>query len=77
MDNKKVLSEKTVGLKPSGIRKFFDIVSAAVITDAFYSLNVFGVGPRYYRAIMYILITSGVMLLIGCLLSRRTSYKSL
>ena len=27
MDNKKVLSEKTVGLKPSGIRKFFDIVS--------------------------------------------------
>ena len=27
MDKKKVLSEKTVGLKPSGIRKFFDIVS--------------------------------------------------
>ena len=27
MDNKKVLSEKSVGLKPSGIRKFFDIVS--------------------------------------------------
>ena len=27
MNNKKVLSEKTVGLKPSGIRKFFDIVS--------------------------------------------------
>ena len=27
MDNKKVLSEKTVGLKPSGIRKFFDIFS--------------------------------------------------
>ena len=27
MDNKKVLSDKTVGLKPSGIRKFFDLVS--------------------------------------------------
>ena len=27
MENKKVLSDKTVGLKPSGIRKFFDLVS--------------------------------------------------
>ena len=56
---------------------FNRINPSAVITDAFYSLNVFGVGPRYYRAIMYILITSGIMLLIGCLLSRRSSYKSL
>ena len=27
MENGKLLSEKTVGLKPSGIRKFFDLVS--------------------------------------------------
>ena len=27
MENRKVLSDKTVGLKPSGIRKFFDLVS--------------------------------------------------
>lgn len=27
MNNKKTLSDKTVGLKPSGIRKFFDLVS--------------------------------------------------
>ena len=27
MNNKKILSDKTVGLKPSGIRKFFDLVS--------------------------------------------------
>ena len=27
MANKKILSDKTVGLKPSGIRKFFDLVS--------------------------------------------------
>lgn len=27
MSNKKILSDKTVGLKPSGIRKFFDLVS--------------------------------------------------
>jgi len=56
---------------------FNRINPSAVITDAFYALNVFGVGPRYYRALMYILITSGVMLLIGCILSRRSSYKSL
>ena len=56
---------------------FNRINPSAVITDAFYALNVFGVGPRYYRALMYILITSGVTLLIGCILSRRSSYKSL
>ena len=27
MENRKVLADKTVGLKPSGIRKFFDLVS--------------------------------------------------
>lgn len=56
---------------------FNRINPSSVITDAFYALNVFGIGPRYYRAVMYMLITSSAMLLIGCFLSRRSSYKSL
>ena len=56
---------------------FNRINPSAVISDAFYTLNVFGVGPRYYRSIIYVIVTSLVMLLIGCVLSRRNSYKSL
>lgn len=56
---------------------FNRINPSAVITDAFYSLNVFGVGDRYYRSVAYMVILSLAMLIIGCLLSRRTSYKSL
>ena len=56
---------------------FNRINPSAVITDAFYSLNIFGVGDRYYRSIMYMVLVSAVMLIIGCALSRRTSYKSL
>lgn len=56
---------------------FNRINPSAVITDAFYALNVFGIGARYYRAIAYMIITSSVMFLIGCIFSRRTSYKSL
>ena len=56
---------------------FNRINPSAVITDAFYSLNIFGIGPRYYRSIMYMVILSSVMLITGCLLSRKSSYKSL
>ena len=56
---------------------FNRINPSAVITDAFYALNVFGVGPRYMRAVLYMVLTSVVMLMIGCILSRRKSYKSL
>ena len=56
---------------------FNRINPSAVITDAFYALNVFGVGPRYMRSVRYMILTSIVMLIIGCVLSRRRSYKSL
>ena len=56
---------------------FNRINPSAVITDAFYALNVFGVGPRYYKAVAYMVLTSAVMLAVGCALSRKTSYKSL
>jgi ABC-2 type transport system permease protein len=56
---------------------FNRINPSSVITDAFYALNVFGVGPRYYRAVTYMALVSFVMLVIGFVLSRKSSYKSL
>ncbi|MCR5293439.1 MAG: ABC transporter permease [Eubacterium sp.] len=56
---------------------FNRINPSAVITDAFYALNVFGIGPRYYRALTYMLIMSAVLLIIGMIFSRKTTYKSL
>lgn len=50
---------------------------SAVITDAFLSLNLYGVGSHYYRSVTYILIVDAVMLTIGIILSRRKSYRSL
>ena len=50
---------------------------SAVITDAFLSLNLYGVGSQYYRSIIYILIVDAVMLTIGLILSGRKSYRSL
>ena len=46
---------------------------SAVITDAFYALNAYGIGPRYYRSLLYLLGFSLVMLIIGMLLSMLTS----
>ena len=66
----KIWVEKTFPL-------FNRINPSAVITDAFYALNVFGVGPRYYRSLIYIFGLSFVMTLIGLILSRKNSYKSL
>ena len=50
---------------------------SSVITDAFYALNVFGVGERYYRSVIYMIIVSFVMIVAASILSRRSSYKSL
>lgn len=50
---------------------------SAVITDAFLSLNLYGVGSQYYRSIIYILIVDVVMLTLGLILSGRKSYRSL
>ena len=49
----------------------------SVITDAFYSLNIFGVGDRYYRAILTLLALSAGLLVLGVVLSRRKQYESL
>ncbi len=50
---------------------------ASVITDAFISLNLYGGGKNYYRSLMYIFIVDIIMLVVGLMLSRRKSYKSL
>ena len=56
---------------------FNRINPSSVITDAFYALNVFGVGERFYRSIIYMIVVSSVMVIAGCVFSRRSSYKSL
>lgn len=66
----KIWIEKTFPL-------FNRINPSAVITDAFYALNMFGPGPRYYRSLAYIFGLSFVMTVIGLILSRKNSYKSL
>ena len=49
----------------------------SVITDAFYSLNIFGVGDRFYRSIITLLALSAGLFLLGAVLSRRNQYESL
>ena len=49
----------------------------SVITDAFYSLNMFGVGDRYFRAIITMLALTAGLFLLGAVLSRRNQYESL
>lgn len=50
---------------------------SAVITDAFYALNMYGVGERYYRSLIYIISLTVVFIASGLILSRRKSYASL
>ncbi|MCR5639165.1 MAG: ABC transporter permease [Lachnospiraceae bacterium] len=50
---------------------------SAVITDAFYALNMYGVGDRYYRSLIYIISLTVVFIASGLILSRRKSYASL
>ncbi len=49
----------------------------SVITDAFYSLNIFGTGDRFYRAVFTMLGMTAGLFLLGTLLSRRNQYESL
>jgi hypothetical protein len=49
----------------------------SVITDAFYSLNIFGVGDRYARAIITMLALTAGLFILGAVLSRRNQYESL
>ncbi|MCR5736680.1 MAG: ABC transporter permease [Eubacterium sp.] len=50
---------------------------AAVLTDAFYSLNMFGLSQRYFKNLIYIVVVSGVLLMISAVLSGRRSYDEL
>ncbi len=50
---------------------------SAVISDAFYALNMYGVSERYYRAIIYITVLTIVFTVLGLIMSRRKSYASL
>ena len=50
---------------------------SAVITDAFYALNMYGVSDRYYHAVAYIVGLSIIFITGGLIMSRRKSYASL
>ena len=50
---------------------------SAVITDSFYSLNIFGVGDRLYRSVIYMVALSVVFIIAGSVLGRRQQYASL
>ena len=50
---------------------------AAVISDAFYSLNMFGAGSRFFKCIISLIIMSAVMIIGAIIFGRRNSYDSL
>ena len=50
---------------------------AAVISDAYYCLNMFGAGSRYLETVMYMVGLSVVLILGGLALGRKVSYDSI
>ena len=50
---------------------------SAVISDAFYTLNMYGVSDRFYHSIIYIVGLTVVFIVAGLIMSRRKSYASL
>lgn len=50
---------------------------AALISDCFHTLNIYGIGDRYTRNILSLLLISGIFLVGGCLMVRRKTYASL
>ena len=50
---------------------------AAVISDAYYCLNMFGVGARYMQTVIYMLAGSAVLTVAGLFLGRRNHYDSI
>lgn len=50
---------------------------AAVISDSFYSLNIFGTGRRFMECILYMAILSIVFIAAGLIMGRRQSYDSI
>ena len=53
------------------------IKPSAVISDAFYTLNMYGVSDRFYHSIIYIVGLTVVFIVAGLIMSRRKSYASL
>ena len=49
---------------------------AAVISDAFYCLNMFGAGERYLEKVIYMLAGSVILISLGLILGRRNHYDS-
>ena len=56
---------------------FNRINPSAVLTDAFLTLNLYGVGARYYRSMAYVGILTFVFMTVGIVFSRRKQYASL
>lgn len=50
---------------------------AALITDSFYSINVYDTYDRFYTNIVSLLIVSAVFVIAGVLMGRRKSYASI
>ena len=50
---------------------------AAVMTDAYYCLNMFGAGERYMQTVIYMLVLSVVLIVSGLFLGRKVSYDSI
>ena len=50
---------------------------AAVISDSYYALNMFGAGSRYFETVIYMVVLSLVLTIGGLLLGRKVSYDSI
>ena len=50
---------------------------AAVISDSYYCLNMFGAGSRYFMTLIYMLILSAVLIALGLFMGRRNHYDSI
>ncbi|MBR5179748.1 MAG: ABC transporter permease [Lachnospiraceae bacterium] len=50
---------------------------AAVISDSYYALNMFGVGGRFFETVMYMVGLSLILTIGGLLLGRKVSYDSI
>ncbi|MBQ5933936.1 MAG: ABC transporter permease [Lachnospiraceae bacterium] len=50
---------------------------AAVISDSYYCLNMFGVGSRYLMTLLYMLVISAVLITLGLVMGRRNHYDSI
>ena len=49
----------------------------AVISDSYYSLNMFGVGERYLETVIYMVVISAALITGGIILGRKVSYDSI